>query len=95
MSSRWSITHEPYVPAMPVVEHPRYSLDVFDDRDNLIDVLGRVAGLAVGHAAFEAAVAKHPETRIYRSMRVPIEGARGSGRGLTAISQGCRRVMQA
>ncbi len=46
---------------MPVVEHPRYSLDVFDDRDNSIDVLGRDAGLAVAHGAFEVAVAKHPE----------------------------------
>lgn len=36
-------------PPMPVVEHLRYSLDVFDDRDNLIDVLGRVAHLAVAH----------------------------------------------
>ncbi len=36
--------------ARPVVEHLRYSLDVFDAGDNLVEVLGRVADLAVAHA---------------------------------------------
>jgi hypothetical protein len=47
-----------------LVEHLRYSLDVFDERDNLIEVLGRVADLAVAHAAFDAAVAMYPDKRI-------------------------------
>jgi hypothetical protein len=47
------------------VEHLRYSLDVFDERGNLIEVLARMYDLAVAHAAFEAAVAKYPEKRIH------------------------------
>ena len=46
------------------VESLRYSIDVYDDHDNLVEVLGRVADLAVAHAAFEAAVAKYPDKRI-------------------------------
>jgi hypothetical protein len=55
------IVHEPYEPPGRVVESLRYSLDVFDEGDNL---LGRVANLSVAHAAFEAAVAKYPDKRI-------------------------------
>jgi hypothetical protein len=47
------------------VESLRYSLDVFDDRDNLIEVLGRLADLAVAHAAFQAAANKYPGKRIF------------------------------
>jgi hypothetical protein len=47
------------------VEHLRYTLDVYDERDNLVEVLGRVADLAVAHAAFEAVVAKYPTKRIF------------------------------
>jgi hypothetical protein len=46
------------------VESLRYTLDVYDERGNLVEVLGRVADLAVAHAAFEAAVAKYPDKRI-------------------------------
>ena len=38
------------------VETLRYSIDVFDERDNLIE--------GVARAAYEAAVAKHPDKRI-------------------------------
>jgi hypothetical protein len=38
------------------VETLRYSLDVFDQRDNLIEVLGRLADLSAAQAAYEAVV---------------------------------------
>jgi hypothetical protein len=41
-----------------------FTLDVFDARDKFIEVLGRIADLSVAQAAFEAAVAKHPDKRI-------------------------------
>jgi hypothetical protein len=41
-------------------EYLRYTLDVYDERENLVEVLVRLADLAVAHAAFEAAVAKEP-----------------------------------
>ena len=37
------------------VETLRYSIDVFDAGDNLVEVLGRLADLAIAHAGFEAA----------------------------------------
>jgi hypothetical protein len=46
------------------VETLRYSLDVFDAGDNLIEVLGRLADLSAAQAAYEAAVAKYPDKRI-------------------------------
>lgn len=57
------IERVPYEPRR-VVEHLRYSIDVFDEGENLVEVLGRLADLSVAHAAFEAAVAKYPEKRI-------------------------------
>jgi hypothetical protein len=47
------------------VEYLRYSLDVFDEGGNLLEILGRVADLPVAHAAFEAAVAKYPNKLIH------------------------------
>jgi hypothetical protein len=47
------------------VEYLRYSLDVFDERDNLVEVLGRLADLSVAHAAFESVCAKYPDKRIF------------------------------
>lgn len=47
------------------VEHLRYTLDVFDASDNLVEVLGRLADLAPAQAAFEAAVKKYPDKRIF------------------------------
>jgi hypothetical protein len=46
------------------VETLRYSLDVFDARDNLVEVLGRLADLSVAQAAHEAALKKYPDKRI-------------------------------
>jgi hypothetical protein len=42
----------------------RVTLDVFDAHDNFIEVPGRLADLSVAQAAYEAAVAKHPDKRI-------------------------------
>jgi len=47
------------------VEHLRYSLDVFDERGNLLEALGRLADLAVAFEAFEAAAVKHPDKRLF------------------------------
>ena len=58
------VVHEPYTPP-PHVEHLRYSLDVFDERGTVVEVLGRLADLAVAIAAFEAALAKYPEKRLF------------------------------
>ena len=57
------IVREPYSPPEPV-ESLRYSSDVYDAGDNLVEVLGRLADLPVAHAAFEALTAKYPEKRI-------------------------------
>ena len=43
------------------VEYLRYTLDVFDERDNFVEVFGRFADLAVAHAA----CAKYPDKRIF------------------------------
>jgi hypothetical protein len=47
------------------IEDLRYSIDVFDERGNQLEVLGRVAGLAVALAAFAAACAEYPDKRIF------------------------------
>jgi hypothetical protein len=44
-------------------ENLGYSLDVFDVRDNLVEVLGRLADLETARSAFAAAVAKYPSKR--------------------------------
>src|SRR5712671_3677284 len=44
----------------------RYSIEVFDaDGRRRIEVLGRLADLDPARAAFDAAIAKYPEKRIY------------------------------
>ncbi len=62
----------------PPDENLRYSLDVYDERDNYLECLGRVADLSVAHAAFEAAVTKYPEKRIFIRDRARV--IRGSDR---------------
>jgi hypothetical protein len=63
------------------VETLRYSLDVFDDRDNLIEVLGRLADLGVAQAAYEAAVRKHPDKRICLRQTCRSWPGRSTGQG--------------
>ena len=46
------------------VESLRYSIDVFDAHDNLIEGLGRLADFDPARAAFAAAIAKYPSKRI-------------------------------
>jgi hypothetical protein len=62
---------EPREPA----EYLRYTLDVYDERGSLVEVLGRVADLAVAHAAFDAAVAKYPDKRICIRERCRVIGS--------------------
>ena len=47
------------------VENLRYSIDVFDERDNLVEVLGRVSELDLAKVTFRAARIKHPKKRIF------------------------------
>jgi len=54
------------------VEHLRYAVEVFDQRDNFIEVLGRLADLSVAHAAFTAAVEKYPDKRIFLRERARV-----------------------
>ena len=57
------------------VENLRYSIDVFDERDNLVEGLGRVSELDLAKVTFRAACIKHPKKRIFVR-----EGARVIGR---------------
>jgi hypothetical protein len=41
----------------------RYSIDVFDERDNLVEVLGRVSEMDLAKVTFRAACIKHPKKR--------------------------------
>lgn len=59
------IVHEPYTPARPTVENLRYSIDVYDERGNLVEVLGRLADLMPAQAAFAACVVKYPDKLIF------------------------------
>jgi hypothetical protein len=43
----------------------RYSIDVFDERDNLVEVLGRVSEMDLAKVTFRAACIKHPKKRIF------------------------------
>jgi hypothetical protein len=65
------VIHEACTPP-PHVEHLRYRIDVYDERDSLVEVLGRLADLAVAHAAFEAALAKYPDKRIFLRERARV-----------------------
>ncbi len=65
------VIHESHTPP-PTVEHLRYSLDVYDERDNIIECLGRLADLSVAHAAFEAALAKYPDKRLFLRERARV-----------------------
>ena len=47
------------------VENLRYSIDVFDERDSLVEVLGRVSELDLAKVTFRAARIKHPKKRIF------------------------------
>ena len=43
----------------------RYSIDVLDEQDNLVEVLGRVSELDLAKVTFRAACIKHPKKRIF------------------------------
>jgi hypothetical protein len=48
---RVCIVREPYPAAPPLIESPRYTIDVFDEHENRVEVPGRVAELVVVRAA--------------------------------------------
>lgn len=43
----------------------RYSIDVLDERGNLVEVLGRVSELDLAKVTFRAACIKHSKKRIF------------------------------
>ena len=49
-----------------------FTIDVWDDRDNLIEHIGKISNLTVARAAFEAAVLERPgkEITIRQGIRV-------------------------
>lgn len=65
----------PRNPNQAWIEDLKYSIDVFDEGDNLVEVIGRIHDLVPARAAFAAAIGKYPEKHI--SLR---DGARVLGR---------------
>jgi hypothetical protein len=59
------IVREPYTPPNRVDEDLRYTIDVYDDRDNWIECLGRLHDLDAAIAAFNACCAKYRDKRIF------------------------------
>ena len=59
------VIHEPYETPNRVEENLKYTIDVYDERDNAIECLGRLHDLDAAIAAFEACVAKYPGRRIF------------------------------
>jgi hypothetical protein len=59
------IAREAYVPPNRVEENLRYTIDVYDARDNFIECLGRLHDLDAAIAAFNACCAKYPSKRIF------------------------------
>ncbi len=49
----------------PPDESLRYTIDVYDERDNYVECLGRLADLFLAQVAFQAAAAKWPEKRLF------------------------------
>ena len=47
------------------MDHLRYSIDVFDERDDPVEVLGRVSELDLAKVTFRAACIKHSKKRIF------------------------------
>jgi hypothetical protein len=66
------IVREPYTPPPAPPESLRYTLDVYDERDNHVETIGRLADLSVAHAALRAAVDKHPGKRIFLRERARV-----------------------
>jgi hypothetical protein len=63
------IKREGYVPPDRVDEDLRYTIDVYDARDNFIECLGRLHDLDAAIAAFNACRAKYPDRRIFLRQR--------------------------
>ena len=50
--------------AREVIEKLQYSIDVYDERGNLVEVLGRLSRLDMARAAFDICTAQKPEQTI-------------------------------
>lgn len=58
------IVREPYVPSNRVEENLKYTIEVYDERDNFLERLGRLHDLDAAIAAFKACCAKYPQKLI-------------------------------
>ncbi len=70
----------------PPQENLRYTIDVFDERENFVEVLGRVADLAVANGAFR------PRSRSFRASASSYVRGAGSSAATTtsrAASRSC------
>jgi hypothetical protein len=59
------IVRETYEPPNRVEDDLKYTIDVYDERDNAIECLGRLHDLDAAIAAFKACCAKYPDKRIF------------------------------
>jgi hypothetical protein len=59
------------------IEHLRCEISVFDARDNLVEVLGRLADLDAARAAFKAACQKYPDKELCIRDRARVVARRG------------------
>lgn len=59
------IEREPYEPPHRPVEELKYTIDVYGEGDNCIEVLGRLHDLNAAIAAFKACCAKYPGKAIF------------------------------
>ena len=50
------------VQATTVIEKLQYSIDVYDERGNLVEVLGRLSRLDMARAAFDVCIQKPEQT---------------------------------
>lgn len=64
-TSRGTTIREPYIPASEATEHLKYTIDEYDRRDTLVEVLGRLYDFDAAVAAFEACVMKYPGKRLF------------------------------
>ena len=48
----------------PVEEHPNFTVDVWDDRDRIVETMARCSSLLVGRAAFDQAVTERPKCKV-------------------------------
>lgn len=50
--------------ARPVEEHVAFTVDVYDDKDSVVETMARCSSMLVGHAAFDQAVKERPTFKV-------------------------------